>query len=128
MASQKGYNYSILVGVDLDTKDTNRQLTNWAKDKNIKIGVGIDGEEGIRSLTSATNEATESAENLSLSYQVANQIFHKSIEAISSMIDQVYELNAAQVEFRKVSDLSGAALDGYTNKLSAIGAEVGRTA
>lgn len=46
---------------------------------------------------------------------------------VRSAIDQVFELDAAVTEFRKVSDLSGEALDDYTDKLSNLGSEVART-
>ena len=36
-------------------------------------------------------------------------------------------LDTAQTEFKKVSDLTGAALDSYTQKLANMGKEVGRT-
>ena len=64
---------------------------------------------------------------MGLSYQEANAIMSKSIDIISSMVDQVFEMNGALTEFSKVSDLSGASLDAYVSKLQDLGSEVGRT-
>ena len=46
---------------------------------------------------------------------------------MSSMVEQVYELDDAMVEYRKVSDLSGTSLDNYVNKLSEMRSGVART-
>ena len=51
----------------------------------------------------------------------------KSLDIITSMVEEVYALDSSLTEFKKVSDLSGASLDNYTNKLSAIGKTVART-
>ena len=74
-----------------------------------------------------TDITKKSAEDLGLSYQEANAIMSKSIDIISSMVDQVFEMNGALTEFSKISDLSGASLDAYVSKLQDLGSEVGRT-
>lgn len=43
------------------------------------------------------------------------------------MVKQYANLDAAQTEFQKVSDLSGASLDKYSEKLRNIGKETYRT-
>ena len=67
-------------------------------------------------------------EQSNLTFNVANQLFRDSIELIGSLTNEVYELDSALTEFKKVSDLSGAALDDYVDKLSTLGSEVARTA
>ena len=64
---------------------------------------------------------------MGLTYQQANAIMQASIEVIGRMIDSVFELDDALTEFKKVSDLSGASLDAYVDKLAQMGLEVGRT-
>ena len=65
--------------------------------------------------------------NTHLTFQAANEIFSTSIDIIKSMVEQVYALDAAIIEFQKVSDLSGQALDNYISKLSTMGEAVART-
>lgn len=48
-------------------------------------------------------------------------------QVIREAVSAVFELDAAVTEFKKVSDLSGDALDDYTEKLGKMGQEVART-
>lgn len=112
-------NYSVLVGVELDTKNVQQQLNQNLK--NLKVDLNTkDAVKGMQDLNSAT-------EDVSLTFQAANEIFSKSIEIIGAMVDQVYELDAAIIEFQKVSDLSGESLDNYISKLNEMGSTVART-
>ena len=113
MASQ----YSILVDVDFSTSQIQQKLQNAAK--NSKINFDVD--------SGSIDQAAKAAENLGLTFQEANLIMSKSLDIITSMVDEVYALDSSLTEFKKVSDLSGASLDNYTNKLSAIGKTVART-
>ena len=113
MASQ----YSILVDVDFSTSQIQQKLQNVAK--NTKINFDVD--------SGSIDQAAKAAENLGLTFQEANLIMSKSLDIITSMVDEVYALDSSLTEFKKVSDLSGASLDNYTNKLSAIGKTVART-
>ena len=74
-----------------------------------------------------TKKAGDAMKDMALSYQAANEILQTSVDVISAMVDQLFELDAAQVEFSKVSDLSGQALDDYIAKLSEMGLSVART-
>ena len=112
-------NYSVLVGVELDTKNVQKQLDNNLK--NLKVD--LDADKAVKSM----NDLTDSAENALLTFQVANEVFRTSVEIIGSMVGQVFELDTALTEFKKVSDLSGSSLDNYVSKLSAMGTEVART-
>lgn len=112
-------NYSVLVGVELDTKNVQQQLNQNLK--NLKVDLDTkNAVQGMQNLDAAT-------EDVSLTFQAANEIFRTSIEIIGSMVEQVYALNDAQIEFQKVSDLSGQALDDYIAKLSDMGSTVART-
>ena len=113
MASQ----YSILVDVDFSTSQIQQKLQNAAK--NTKINFDVD--------SGSIDQAAKSAENLGLTFKEANLIMSKSLDIITSMVDEVYALDSSLTEFKKVSDLSGASLDNYTNKLSEIGKTVART-
>ena len=68
-----------------------------------------------------------STEDTEITFQQANMVMQQSLEIIKSMVDQVFELDAALIEFQKVSDLSGASLDNYVDRLSEMGLTVGRT-
>ena len=113
MASQ----YSILVDVDFSTSQIQQKLRQAAQ--NTKINFDVD--------SSGIDLAAKSAENLGSTFQEANLIMSRSLDIITSMVDEVYALDSSLTEFKKVSDLSGASLDNYTNKLSAIGKTVART-
>ena len=109
--------YSILVNVEAQTQEAIKQVQSAFNKQSIKIGVDASGAE----------EATKAAENLVLTFQEANLIMFKSLDIITSMVDEVYALDSSLTEFKKVSDLSGASLDNYTSKLSEIGKTVART-
>ena len=107
--------WKISVGVDLDTSSIQQQLNKVHG--HIDLG---DSTNSVKSLTAAGGQ-------MNLTYQAAYSIFSKSVGAISSMVEQVKELDSAVTEFKKVSDLSGAALDNYVKKLGQMGSEVART-
>ena len=113
MASQ----YSILVDVDFSTSQIQQKLRQAAQ--NAKINFDVD--------SGSIDQAAKAAENLGLTFQEANLIMSRSLDIITSMVDEVYALDSSLTEFKKVSDLSGASLDNYTNKLSEIGKTVART-
>ena len=107
--------WKISVGVDLDTSTIQQQLNN------------IHGHIDLGDSTSSVNSLTAAGDRMNLTYQAAYSIFSKSVGAISSMVGQVKELDSAITEFKKVSDLSGAALDNYVQKLGEMGSQVART-
>ena len=133
--SVKKSNYSILVDVDLNTKGVQAKLDKVFKDlKPPKIKVDVDKDNSVSKIAKEADDASKglgnldrAAEDTSLTFQAANEIFSKTIDVISSMVEQVYALDAAEIEFSKVSDLSGDALDEYVAKLADMGGEVART-
>ena len=121
--------YSLLAKVVLDLNNIQSQLNNAAK----KVTFKVDGK-GIRSVTAeldtmstATQQASKHAEDLGLTYQQARLIMDKCVDTISSMVEQVYTLNSAMTEFKKVSDLRGSGLEDYVQSLSEMGKTVART-
>lgn len=143
-------NYSILVGVQLETANIQSQLNKIAK--SLKFNLNFDTGDGLSkslgNVSTTVKEVGKSAETASkqtdvlgdsmkntgnstydtmLTFQAANEVFQTSIEIISSMVEQVFELNDAMIEFQKVSDLTGEALEDYVAELSDIGNTVGRT-
>lgn len=146
MAS-KGRNYSILVGIKLDTSDVQKQL-DAIKGRDITVKINVEGNEKLKetadtmgqlpkrskTITEKTKESTEAikeqadeVEKLGLTYQQANAIMSKSVDIIGMMLDSVFELDDAMTSLKKVSDLSGQSLDDYVDKLTQMGLEVGRT-
>lgn len=103
--------WNVLVGVDFDTTNIKTKLKNQLKDYNQKIKLDV-----------------SDLDDVNLTFNVANQLFRDSIELIGSLTNEVYELDGALTEFKKVSDLSGTALDDYVDKLSTMGSKVARTA
>lgn len=139
MAS-KGRNYSILVGIKLDTSDVQKQLDK-IKLNDIGINIKVNGKDELKEtndLLKETNKENKKAqqsakkhadevEKLGLTYQQANAIMSKSVDIIGMMLDSVFELDDAMTSLKKVSDLSGQSLDDYVDKLTQMGLEVGRT-
>jgi len=114
-----GKNYSILVDVELDTSNIQKQLDQSFKNTKIDLNTK-NAVEGMDELNASTLDTY-------LTFQAANEIFSKSIGIIEAMVEQVYALNEATIEFQKVSDLSGTSLDNYIAKLSEMGDAVART-
>ena len=109
-------NYSILVDVELDTSNIQKQL-----DKNAKVQLNTT--DAIKSLLGLDN----AMEDTSLTFQAANEVFSTTKDILMSMVKQVYELDSAIIEFQKVSDLRGEALDNYVQKLNSMGDSVAKT-
>lgn len=81
----------------------------------------------IEDVADGTENLKKKQEDLNVTYQVANSILSKTLDIMTSMIGQVFELDDAITEFRKVSDLSGQELDNYVDTMSELGLTVGRT-
>ena len=111
--------WSILVGVELETTKIKSQLKEATKG----LKVSVDAKDAVEGIDNLDN----SIKNASLSFQAANEVFSTTIDIISAMTEQVFELDTALTEFKKVSDLSGTALDNYVDKLSTMGSTVART-
>lgn len=108
--------WSIRVGVDLDTSDIQQQLNSATKGAKIDLDT-TGAETGLDKLNS----------KFEVTYQMANKIYQMSKEAISAMVDQVYTIDKALTEFKKVSDLRGSGLDAYVKQLGESGQVVART-
>ena len=134
-------NYSILLGTELDTTRIRQQLQEIQRTQTLRLRAEVEGLDGVNNFTNSAHQASQAAnevteatqqtnnavEDLGLTYQVANQILHSSIEVISQMVERVYDLDDAMVEYRKVSDLSNESLEKYVDKLSDARDSVART-
>lgn len=111
-------NFTILVDAEIQNiSQITKQLQDLGKQNTIGLNVNANG----------LKEATVNVEHMGLTFQEANAIMSTSIDIISSMVDQVFEMNDALTEFQKVSDLAGTSLDSYVDKLTQMGDEVART-
>ena len=120
------YQYSVLVGVDFDVADFQKKLQQAAGKVNVQITT-TGAKQAEQDLNELNKSAKESAEELGLTWQQAAFIFDTCKEAISAMVTEVFNLDEALIEFQKVSDLSGASLDAYVDKLRDLGDTVART-
>lgn len=122
-------NYSILADVVLKLGNIQSQLNQ--KVYKVPAKVEVEGatktQKQLKDTEKATNDLDESTKNLEVTYQQFRQVLDGTVKILSSMKEQVLELDKAQTEFKKVSDLSGSSLDAYQKKLSKMGQEVGRT-
>lgn len=108
--------WSIRVGVDLDTSDIQSQLNNATQNTKIKLDTG-----------GAQGDLDKLNKGFDITYQMANKIYQISKEAIGSMVKEVYTVDKALTEFKKVSDLRGSDLDEYVKGLGESGQLVART-
>ena len=121
-------NYSIIVGAELDLKKIKEQLKEVSSNGiDLKVHGAAQGKKEIDDVTKSTRQLNEAGQDLELTFNVAHEVFSKFLSVVKDMAGQVYELDAAITEFKKVSDLTGSALDDYVDKLSQLGQAVGRT-
>ena len=121
-------NYSVIVDAELDLKKIKEQLKEVSSNGvDLKVHGAAQGKKEIDDVTKSTRQLNEAGQDLELTFNVAHEVFSKFLSVVKDMAGQVYELDAALTEFKKVSDLSGSALDDYVDKLSQLGQEVGRT-
>ena len=121
-------NYSIIVDAELDLKKIKEQLKEASSNGvDLKVHGAAQGKKEIDDVTKSTRQLNEAGQDLELTFNVAHEVFSKFLSVVKDMAGQVYELDAALTEFKKVSDLTGSALDDYVDKLSQLGQEVGRT-
>ena len=121
--------YSILAKVVLDLGGIQKQLNNASKGVKFNIDSG-----GVATATTQMNElgdATDKAGAAAVSaysnwyqyYMVLQQV----INVVESLAEQTFTLDASMTDFKKVSDLTGSALDSYVKKLTETGKAVART-
>ena len=121
-------NYSVVVQAELDLKKIKEQLKEVSSNGiDLKVHGAAQGKKEIDDVTKSTRQLNEAGQDLELTFNVAHEVFSKFLSVVKDMAGQVYELDAALTEFKKVSDLTGSALDDYVDKLSQLGQEVGRT-
>lgn len=132
MATNSTTDFKILAKVVLDAADIQKQLNDAAnKARNIKIKVSSDGAEsarrGLDDIDDSAQKAAKSVDDLNLTFNVANEVFQTAREVVGDLVQEVYTLNDAMTEFKKVSSLRDGELDAYVDKLSELGRQVGRT-
>ena len=122
-------NYSILADVVLKLGNIQSQLNQKVYKVPAKVEVegATETQKQFKDTEKATQDLDKSTKNLEVTYQQFRQVLDGTVKILSSMKEQVLELDKAQTEFKKVSDLSGSSLDAYQKKLSKMGQEVGRT-
>ena len=108
-------------GIDAELKKS-RTITIKAKDSGTK-----EATKNVKNLDKAIQDQDKSMQGNLLTFQAANMILSKTVDIISNMAGEVFTLNKATTELRKVTDLSGDSLDRYVSKLGNMGGEVART-
>ena len=123
----KSSNYSILIDAQLNLDDIEKKLKSKKYEIPLDTSSIKSGKKDIDDAVQSTKNLNDAGQDLELTFNVANEVFNKFTSVIKDMVGQVYELDDALTEFKKVSDLNGQALDEYADKLSKIGQTVGRT-
>ena len=129
--ANKNTSWNIGVGIEIQTSTREIQQQLNVAAKNITLNIDAKGakeaSDGISNLSKNMDTASSKAKKFELTYPAATMIMEKSVEIISSMVSEVYTMNAAQIELAKVTDLSGESMDEYVSKLTDMGAEVAKT-
>ena len=123
----KSSNYSVLIDAQLNLDDIEKKLKSKKYEIPLDTSSIKSGKKDIDDAVQSTKNLNDAGQDLELTFNVANEVFNKFTSVIKDMASQVYELDSALTEFKKVSDLNGQALDEYADKLSKIGQTVGRT-
>ena len=120
-------NYSVIIDAELELKKAKQQLNEFKKDNKLNLDLRVTGGKSLREATSQTQDLDNSTKDLMFTYQQLRQVLDSVIDVTEKMYTSVKNLDDAQTEFKKVSDLNGKALDNYTTKLSDVGKSVART-
>ena len=125
-------NYGVTLGAYLDTTEYDKKMKELeSKKHNVNLTADSksvkDSTKNVKDLDNALKNQDNTMQNNLLTFQAANMILSKTIDIMSSMVEQVYKLNGAVTEYKKVTDLTGDSLDKYVSKLSTMGREVART-
>lgn len=120
-------NYSIIADVELELKNAQKQLNEFRKDNKLNLDLNVKGSKSLSDADGKVKKLDDSTKDLVFTYQQFRQVLDSVVDVAGKMVEQVKTLDAAQTEFRKVSELSGKALDAYQDKLSKAGKTVGRT-
>ena len=119
--------YSIIADVELELKNAQKQLNEFRKDNKLNLDLNVKGSKSLSDADGKVKKLDNSTKDLVFTYQQFRQVLDSVVDVTGKMVEQVKTLDAAQTEFKKVSDLSGKALDAYQDKLSKAGKTVGRT-
>ena len=111
-------NYRIKIEPILNTASLNKQLNETKKLKLSDSGKAAGNSYG-------TGFARALKERFK--YSIANALIYGTQNAIKDMVNNVRELDAAQTELRKVTDLSGKSLKDFTNEAYQVGNRVAKT-
>lgn len=120
-------NYSVIIDAELELKKAKQQLNEFKKDNKLNLDLRVTGGKSLKETTSQTQDLDNSTKDLMFTYQQLRQVLDSVIDVTEKMYTSVKNLDDAQTEFKKVSDLNGQALDDYTTKLSDMGKSVART-
>lgn len=109
-------NYRIKIEPILDTAKLNQQLNETKK---LKVAGQNSGTSWATGFAKAVTERFK--------YSIANALIYGTQNAIKDMVANVRELDAAQTELRKVTDLSGKSLEKFTDQAYEVGSKVAKT-
>ena len=109
-------NYRIKIEPILDTAKLNQQLNETKK---LKVAGQSSGTSWATGFAKAVTERFK--------YSIANALIYGTQNAIKDMVANVRELDAAQTELRKVTDLSGKSLAKFTDQAYEVGSKVAKT-
>lgn len=110
--------YRIKVVPVLDTASLKNQLDKAGAKGSVKAGAATGG---------AYANGFGRAIKERFKYSIANALIYGTEAAFKDMIQNVKELDAAQTELKKVTDLSGKTMDAFTEQAYKVGKATAKT-
>ena len=107
-----------------------RQMTTVSKGVVDANGNIVKATESITSMNTTTHKMSQSFTSILgkvVKFGAATALIGLFTTGVTQAVQSVKEFDDSLTQFKKVSDLSGSALDNYTKKLGETGVEVGRT-
>jgi len=121
-------------------RDTNGQISKTLKNSEYivtsqkKVNKALkETEDTMKSMQTSTKKVKSVLQDFSATFlkmakfNTINLIYDKFVDMVKESIQVVKEFDEALTEFKKVSDLSGKALDDYAEKLGKLGTAVAKT-
>lgn len=111
MATTKGRNYSILVGIKLDTSDVQKQLDE-IKTKEVKFKIKVDGDEDLKKTKKTIDETTKAAKEQEKAAKAAAKAKEKADkEAAKAAKKQKKEIESLGLTYQQANAIMSKSVE-----------------
>lgn len=115
-------------GFNGEVVKTNKQLKSVKGSVHGKTfrTIGVDAQQSAKAMRGLGSETLNVAKKV-MQFGAVTAVIRGVTSGMADMVQNVFELDAALTEFKKVSDLSGKGLERYTDQAYRMGREVAKT-